>query len=118
MGRLKSVGARLGRVAPRLGQAIDSRDEQRSVGAAWRSWYGTARWKRLRMAVLMRDRFTCRMCGAVEGDLSKLVADHVIPHRGRERMFWDEDNLQCLCRVCHDSAKQREEQAQVRRAVR
>jgi len=63
------------------------------------------------MAVLVRDCFTCRMpgCGKVEGDTSQLVADHRRPHRGDERLFWDERNLQCLCKPCHDSTKQRQE---------
>ncbi|PSJ19969.1 HNH endonuclease, partial [Halomonas sp. ND22Bw] len=32
-------------------------------------------------------------------------------HRGDEALFWDFDNLQCLCGACHSGAKQREEQA-------
>lgn len=40
-----------------------------------------------------------------------LVCDHVKPHRGDERLFWDEANLQTLCKPCHDRDKQREEQA-------
>lgn len=63
------------------------------------------------MQVLARDLFTCQMsgCGKVEGDTSLLVADHKIPHRGDPSLFWDENNLQCLCKACHDSAKQTQE---------
>lgn len=53
--------------------------------------------------------FTCRMCDRIEANTSKLVADHKAPHRGDERLFWDADNLQCLCKSCHDSLKQSEE---------
>ncbi|MER2536042.1 MAG: HNH endonuclease signature motif containing protein [Rhizobiaceae bacterium] len=77
----------------------------------WRAWYKTARWVKLRLAILLRDLYTCRMCRRIEPDMSKLVCDHVKPHRGDERLFWDESNLQTLCRPCHDRAKQREEQA-------
>lgn len=77
----------------------------------WRAWYHTARWRKLRWAALVRDGFACRMCGRVEGDTSKLVADHVRPHRGDEALFFDAGNLQCLCKTCHDGAKQRGEQA-------
>ena len=48
-------------------------------------------------------------CGKIEGDTSQLVADHRRPHRGDERLFWDERNLQCLCKPCHDGTKQRQE---------
>lgn len=36
------------------------------------------------------------------------VSDHVIPHRGDERLFW-EGELQSLCKPCHSRLKQREE---------
>lgn len=61
--------------------------------------------------MLVRDLFTCRRCKRVEGNTSLLVADHKVPHRGSERLFWDETNLQTLCKACHDSDKQSEEQA-------
>jgi 5-methylcytosine-specific restriction endonuclease McrA len=48
----------------------------------------------------------------VEGNTSKLVADHKKPHRGNEHLFWDDTNLTTLCASCHSSAKQREEQGQ------
>lgn len=79
--------------------------------APWRAWYKLARWRKLRWAVLVRDLFTCQTCRRLEGDTSLLVADHIRPHRGDERLFWDEANLQTLCKGCHDKAKQAEEQA-------
>ena len=30
------------------------------------------------------------------------VVDHIIPHRGDKRLFWDEKNWQPLCKDCHD----------------
>lgn len=89
------------------------RDHDRARAAAnpLRHLYGTARWQRLRMAVLERDMFTCQKCGRWENDTSQLVADHKQPHRGDLALFWDDENLQCLCKPCHDGAKQREEAA-------
>lgn len=78
--------------------------------APWRAWYGTARWRKLRWSILVRDLFTCRRCGLLEGNTSQLVADHVRPHRGDQRLFWDEANLQAMCKACHDRTKQVEEQ--------
>lgn len=75
----------------------------------WRKWYKTARWRTLRWSVLVRDCFTCQRCGTIEGDTSKLVADHRKPHRGDAALFWDERNLETLCASCHSGAKQREE---------
>ena len=28
--------------------------------------------------------------------------DHIIPHRGDMKLFWDESNWQALCESCHD----------------
>lgn len=113
MGRLTAVKPRLSALRPRLAKRDDTRAEldRRRDQRPWRKWYKTARWKALRMLVLTRDLFTCRMCGRLEGDTSKLVADHRIPHRGDEALFWDEGNLQTLCSRCHSGAKQREEAA-------
>lgn len=113
MGRLTTLRPRLGGLRPRLAglpddrQAFD-RDRDRQP---WRKWYKMARWQKLRMSVLVRDLFTCQWqgCGRIEPDTSQLVADHHRPHRGDEQLFWDETNLWCLCKPCHDSAKQREE---------
>lgn len=56
---------------------------------------------RLRMDVFIRDRFTCRLCGAVGGPSSsvQLEADHVVPvARGGTN---DPENLQTLCKPCN-----------------
>ena len=37
------------------------------------------------------------------------VVDHIKPHRGDRRLFWDSDNWQPLCAPHHSSTKQREE---------
>ena len=38
------------------------------------------------------------------------VVDHITPHRGDMRLFWDEGNWQSLCNPHHVREKQREEQ--------
>ena len=38
-----------------------------------------------------------------------LVVDHITPHRGDMDLFWDQDNWQTLCRLCHDIDKSRHE---------
>ena len=76
----------------------------------WKRRYKTARWKALRLKIFLRDLFTCQKCGRIEGDTSKLICDHKDQHRGDERKFWDETNLWTLCKSCHDSVKQAEEQ--------
>ncbi|MCZ7855036.1 HNH endonuclease signature motif containing protein [Agrobacterium salinitolerans] len=84
-------------------------DRERERRSPWRKWYKTSRWKRLREEVLLDCLYTCTRCGKLERNTSLLVADHKVPHRGREELFWDRANLTCLCKPCHDGAKQREE---------
>lgn len=116
MSKLKAIGGRLTALSPSLGylpQAAPGSDAQRSVFSPWRKWYSTARWRALRMAVFVRDGFTCQWpgCGHIEANTSKLVADHRKPHRGDEALFWDEENLTTLCKPCHDKHKQRAERS-------
>ena len=74
----------------------------------WRHLYNMKAWHRLRTAQL-RDEPLCRLCSA-RGDVTAAsIADHKIPHKGDEALFFDRENLQSLCKTCHDSAKQKQE---------
>jgi len=112
MARLQSVKPSLRVVRPQLvpvTQEARERSRQRDRDVAWRKLYKTARWQRLRWKVIEEAHFTCSMCGRLEGNTRELVADHIIPHKGNEELFWDRGNLQCLCRHCHDTVKKRME---------
>jgi hypothetical protein len=61
-------------------------------------WYNCAHWRRLRAIVLARDPI-CKMCNRYPSE----IADHVKPHKGVRSMFVDLDNLQGLCKKCHDT---------------
>lgn len=116
MSRLKVLPSTLTPLKPALGSlTLPARSgaAHRSIMSPWRKWYSTARWRALRMHILIRDRFTCQWpdCGQVVGNTSQLVADHKEPHRGDQALFWDEGNLQTLCKPCHDRHKQRTERA-------
>lgn len=111
--------ARLTTLKPRLATAsmrrLSTTSEERDTFVEWRGWYKLARWKAvpqgMRWRALVRDMFTCQMCGRLESDTSQLVADHKVPHRGDPALFWSDANVWCLCKTCHDSTKQRQERA-------
>lgn len=109
MARLKALAPQLPILAPSSAPPIAY--EQKRQEWEWRSWYGTARWKKLRWEVLVRDFFTCQNpeCRKMVVDHSQLVADHITAHRGDEKLFWERSNLQTLCKECHDRVKQSEE---------
>ncbi|WP_312072141.1 HNH endonuclease signature motif containing protein [Anaerotignum propionicum] len=60
-----------------------------------------SRWRKAR-ARFLKDHPLCVKCKE-EGILVKAtVVDHIVPHRGDQRLFWDESNWQPLCKKCHD----------------
>lgn len=42
---------------------------------------------------------------------AELVADHIVPARIDAALIWDEANLRCLCKTCHDGPRQAQEVA-------
>ena len=114
MGRLKAPPSRIVGAPPRVGMAapVDEADRSRRRYAAspWRKWYASARWRRLRLQVLARDGWTCRMTGepliGAHPAPNSPVVDHVVPHRGDPVLFWDPANLQALSKEAHDGEKQ------------
>jgi HNH endonuclease. len=63
-------------------------------------------WRKARLEFLYFHPF-CAMCGQ-----SATLVDHIKPHRGDDRLFWDRTNWQALCTSCHSKHKQREESGQ------
>ena len=59
-------------------------------------FYNTSRWRTLRRKQLEKQPY-CALCGS-EIDLS---VDHIQNADGNEELFFDENNLQTLCRTCH-----------------
>lgn len=127
MGRLRTAPDRL-TVAPgrftfeNRKEAERARHKARDTDAgSLRHLYRSKRWRDpvagVRVKILRRDLFTCQwpgcgvaLVGAYPAPDSPVV-DHKRPHKGNLVRFWDENNLQALCKRCHDGAKQREDRA-------
>ena len=60
-----------------------------------------AEWRRARKAFLQKHPL-CAECRKVGKLTPATVVDHIIPHRGDRKLFWDENNWQPLCKDCHD----------------
>ena len=61
----------------------------------------------IRQNVLMRDNYTCQICGATVKDGAKLEIDHIIPFsKGGNN---NESNLQVLCRQCNREKHNRDD---------
>jgi len=57
-------------------------------------------WRKARTEYLQQNT-QCRMCRQ-----PATLVDHVLPHRGNKRLFWNKANWQPLCTHCHASRKQ------------
>lgn len=75
---------------------------------AYRALYKTAAWQRMRQYHLSQEPL-CRFCAKQGRVTAATVVDHIKPHRGDRRLFFDQSNFQSLCAPCHDSVKQAEE---------
>ena len=52
----------------------------------------------------------CEECQRQGKYVKATVIDHIIPHRGDEKLFWDRSNWRALCKRCHDQKTRREDQ--------
>lgn len=68
----------------------------------------TAAWEKARAAYLASHPW-CAMCAKIGMQTPATVVDHITPHRGDQRLFWDQSNWQPLCQPHHDRVKQRQE---------
>lgn len=59
--------------------------------------YKTRRWQKLRALHLAQSPI-CNICERAAAS----VLDHIEPVRINPAGFWNEDNLQTVCRRCHD----------------
>ncbi|RCS25946.1 HNH endonuclease [Phyllobacterium salinisoli] len=78
-----------------------ARHDQRRPTARQRGY--TAEWERESKAFLAANP-ACRRCG-----VPAALVDHIQPHKGNQRLFWNRSNWQPLCRPCHSGAKQAQE---------
>jgi 5-methylcytosine-specific restriction protein A len=70
------------------------------------SLYKTTLWRQLRNKIL-KEQTNCFKCG-ISNDETNLEVHHLIPPRGNEELFFDENNLVAVCPVCHKIITNRE----------
>lgn len=67
---------------------------------AYYHWYYRKSWKVLRTNQLRKEP-CCRACDNNHIITVATEVDHIIPHKGVVSRFFDELNLQSLCKSCH-----------------
>ena len=68
--------------------------------SAHKRGYNTA-WRRYRQAFLIKSPL-CVECDKRGQIREATVVDHIIPHKGDMKLFWDKDNHQPMCKRCHN----------------
>lgn len=63
----------------------------------------TYKWQK-QSKLYLKSHVYCALCLKKEPPVytRATVVDHIIPHRGDQRLFWDRSNWQPLCKQCHD----------------
>lgn len=75
------------------------------------SLYNTQAWRGpngLRKQQLTKEPL-CRLCAQRGTVRVATIADHMTPHKEDKELFFDPDNLQSLCKSCHDSVKKEQD---------
>lgn len=68
------------------------------------------RWQTYRIRFLSEHPL-CAMHLQLGRVVPATIVDHIIPHKGDRKLFWNPKNHQALCKQCHDSHKQRLEKS-------
>ena len=71
--------------------------------------YGS-RWQRISREYLQAHTLCVRCMKKEPPRYTKAtVVDHIVPHRGDQKLFWDRGNWQALCKSCHDEKTLKED---------
>ncbi|MBQ2262732.1 MAG: HNH endonuclease [Loktanella sp.] len=63
-------------------------------------WYHQKRWTTIRLIQLSKQPL-CQRCLSYDEVKPALHVDHVMPHAGDAKLFFNTSNLQSLCHSCH-----------------
>lgn len=61
-------------------------------------------WRKVAARYLL-DNPSCVMCKKEGYVVPSQVVDHITPHKGDKKLFWDINNWQALCKKHHDNDK-------------
>jgi len=69
--------------------------------------YDLAVWKKLRKQALIRDKYLCQSCLENNRITQAQEVHHVLPVESHPELQLTLDNLQSLCRPCHEQTKEK-----------
>lgn len=66
------------------------------------------KWRKARLAFLQANPL-CKHCMENNKLTEATRVDHIVPHRGDKKLFWDRKNWQPLCESCHNRKTAKED---------
>ena len=81
--------------------------KERARGSSTQRGYGY-KWRQARGEWLEANPL-CAECKRQGRVTAAKEVDHIIPHRGDQKLFWRRSNWQSLCRPCHSRKTARED---------
>lgn len=72
-------------------------------------FYGKGAWKRARLQALTRDHWLCQECLRHRRFRNAVEVHHIKPLEQFPELGLELDNLESLCRECHEATKDRTE---------
>ena len=95
-----SFGRDMPKSAPTLSSLKHKKRPRDNRRNANRRGYGS-KWRKARLGQLRRYPL-CAECLREGRTTVATVVDHIKPHKGNMKLFWDKDNWQSLCTPCHN----------------
>ncbi|MDA8095575.1 MAG: HNH endonuclease [Betaproteobacteria bacterium] len=80
-------------------QQMRKRDDERRGSSSSRGY--NHRWRKYRETFLAKNPL-CAECQRHGIVAPASVVDHIVPHKGDRKLFWNPGNHQSLCKRCHD----------------
>ena len=110
--RARWLESKKGQVPWNTGKTKDDYSQPFPVGPDHGNWGGghggfrdTSEYRKLRLKILKRDRYTCKICGdrnhKGRGSRIMLHVDHEVPVCADPSRVMDPTNLRTLCEKCH-----------------
>ena len=91
------------KTSPPSGKIIYQQDRP----SAYRRGYDH-NWRKERKKFLMNHPW-CVHCLNKGYRTPATEVDHIVPHKGNKRLFWNQDNWQALCKSCHSRKTAKED---------
>ena len=74
--------------------------------AKYKHLYNSKQWQQLRLQAFIRDLYICQQCNkTVSQDHTHrhaAIGNHIVKHNGDRVLFYDLDNIETVCKQCHD----------------